>query len=175
MKQIDPEVREYIASDESMTRVTILQRHEGLKERLKTPETRRGIIDWLGTAEAWQDANAGFVNKCIQFLNDGAKEAEADTIRPFLLHGDPFVRLRASEFLITLYFPDRNPEALLGVLQIMLLDREDAVRTAGLRYVERAALQDRFHAFLERWVALERGRGVRGTESLEVAERLLGR
>lgn len=176
MVELAPELREYIASDESMTRVTVLERHPGLAQRLKTPETRRELLAWLETDEAWAPGQAGFTGKVLQFLRDAADPGEAPAIRPFLLHEDAFVRLRAHEFMLTLYFPDRNRDALLAVIQQMLVDPAEPVRAAGVRYLERAGAGPEFTPFLRRWVwQRQQAPSSQPAESVELAERLLAR
>ena len=81
MNPIAADVREYIASDEDMTRFSVLGQHAGLEQRLKTPETRRSLLAYLATDEAWETREAGFTNKVIHFLHDGFNEGEAAAIR----------------------------------------------------------------------------------------------
>jgi hypothetical protein len=172
MNPIAADVREYIASDEDMTRLSILGQHAGLEQRLQTPETRRSLVAYLATEEAWSTREAGFTNKVIHFLHDGFSEAEAPAIRPFVLHTDPYVRLRTYEYLVMLYFPDRNRPALLMTLQNMLVDEAEPVRVAGVRYLERSGALGDFRGFLQQWVRHYSGMGMQ-LESVELAERLL--
>jgi hypothetical protein len=83
------------------------------------------------------------------------------------------VRVRAYEFLLTLYFPDKNREAMITLLQNMILDNHDAVRVQGLRYIERADAVPDVLELLQRWRKIAMLRNWDKTESFEVVTRLL--
>ncbi|HOU40207.1 MAG TPA: hypothetical protein PK829_02960, partial [Promineifilum sp.] len=83
------------------------------------------------------------------------------------------VRLAAYEFLLTLYYPDKNREALLQLLQNMLSDSEDAIRAAGARYADQADVAAELRSFLLRWQKTAPGQGWANTESFELVGRLL--
>ncbi|MFH1748263.1 MAG: hypothetical protein ABIG44_14610 [Planctomycetota bacterium] len=173
MQDIPNEVREYLVSSDGMVRQLLGQKHPDLKETLARPETRQAVLAWLASDEPWQEEHLGFTGNSLQYLIPAAAETEAAGIRPFLLHPHALVRRRAHEYFVTLYFPDKNPPALLATLQNMLLDSDDGIRTAGMRFVKRGERLDEFRPFLRRWVRIAEQRGWQKSESLEIATGLL--
>lgn len=170
---IPPVVRDYLAREDSLARAQLVSAHLEVKEQLGNPATRRAIIKWLAADEARRPEMTGLVAGSLGFLRAEAEPGEAMVVRPFTLHPEPIVRLRAFEFLLTLYFPDRNREALLMVLQSMLVDSHDAVRTQGVRYLERADAGAELGTFLAGWAREAPGKGWHTGESAELVEWLL--
>jgi hypothetical protein len=170
---IPPAVRAYLSSEDGLRRAQLSADHPELAEQLADPATRQALLDWLRSDEAQYPEAAPLVAGNIAFLRTAAEPGEASTLRPYTLHPDPAVRLSAFEFLLTLYFPDRNPDALLMVLQSMLADADDAVRTHGARYVERAGAASELAPFLARWAREAPDRDWQAGESAEVVGRLL--
>ena len=138
-------------------------------------EIRQAIVAWLSGDEAWQGEAEILAENCIEFLTPKAAADEAAVIKQFLLHANPHIRLRAHEFLLTLYFPDRNREALFMVLHAMLSDQSETIRREAAGYIQRAGAVVHLRPFLERWQAQARERGWAETESFELVARLLRR
>src|SRR5260370_22553026 len=175
MQEIPAGVREYLSTTDSLYRAEVAQRYPDLQKALNDPATRKAVLDWLASDEAWDSANSGFTSNCLEFLRAGATEGEAQIVRGFLLHPEPQVRLRAYEFLLTLYFPDKNREAMFLLLHGMLSDNDDMVRAQAARYIERANAVAELRDFLQRWYKTASDRGWAGTERFELVERLLNR
>lgn len=170
---IPVEVREYLMMSDGLGKASVFQRYPNLQATLDDPKTRAAILNYLRGDEAWKESAAGFTMKCLEFLRVGAAAGEAPVVRIFLLHPDPYARLRAYEFLLTLYFPDKNREAMFTLLQNMILDDDDAVRASGARYIERAGAGAELRDFLRRWRRQAAGRGWEAKESVEIVDRLL--
>ena len=173
MEEIPSEIRAYLSTNDSLFRVQIAQHYPGLQQTLNDPASRKAILNWLASDEAWDPTVSGFTSNSLEFLRAGAVEDEAQIVRGFLLHSDPQVRLRAYEFLLTLYFPDKNREAMFLLLHSMLSDTDDMVRTQAARYIERANAGTDLKDFLQRWYKTAPDRGWDGTESFELVEHLL--
>ncbi len=173
MEKIPIEVREYLSSDADYYRATLLERFPDLEETLAAPDTREAILQWLSSDEANEEVFADFVFGCLEFLRVGVHEDEVPIIRPFLLSQNYFIRLRAYEALLTLYFPDNNKAAMFMLLHGMLSDNEDILRSQAVRYIERVNATDELRSFLERWYKTAPNRGWDNTESYELVERLL--
>src|SRR5258706_6947555 len=116
MQSIPAEVREYLASNDSLLRADLARRYRNLNETLNDPNTRSAVLAWLITNEAFDEASVHFTINCLKYLQGKASSDESQTVRTFLLHPSPHVRLAAYENLLTLYFPDKNPEALMQLL-----------------------------------------------------------
>jgi len=175
MQEIPEEVRAYLSSDDALMRAQLLQTYPSLQQTLSDPQTRTALLSWLASDEAWQPDATGFVAHALAYLRVGAKQDEAPIVRTFLVHTDAHVRLRAYEFLLSLYFPDRNPEAMFLLLHGMLLDGDDTVRAQAAHYIERANAVGELRGFLESWRKVAPSRGWDGSESFELVERLLER
>lgn len=175
MLEIPTEVKAYLASNDVLFREQLRQRFPNLEQLLGDPQTRKAILDWLASEEAWDDSAAPFAMRCLEFLQNGATEEEAPIVKTFLLQPNAFVRLRAFEFLLTLYFPDKNREAMFLLLHSMLFDPDDAVRNSGAAYIDRASAVMELRGFLLRWSKVAASRGWENTESFERVQQLLER
>jgi len=173
METIPKEVRAYLSTNDSLARAQLQQQYPDLNEKLNEAETRTAVLHWLTTDEAWADNMAHFTVNCLRYLRGKASPDEAPTIRAFLLHSQPAVRRVAYECLLTLYYPDKNREALLQLLQNMLSDADEAVRAEGARYVKQAGVTQDLQGFLQRWQKQAQDQGRGDTESFELVERLL--
>lgn len=173
MQEIPTEVREYLAVNDSPARVQLFQSHPDLKDLLEDPRTRAVILDWLGSEEAWDKSRSSFVSNCLEFLRPGAQQSDEQMVRAFLLHEDPFVRLRAYELLLTLYYPEHNRNAMFLLLHGMLSDPDDRVRVSAAAYIQGVGAAGELKGFLQRWLKLAPEKGWEGSESFEMVDRLL--
>ena len=175
MQAITVEVREYLSRKDSLFRAEVAQRYPHLEQTLNDPKTRTALLDWLASDAAWDPAVSGFTDNCLEFLRVGADAGESQIVRAFLLHTNPYIRLHTYDFLLTLYFPDRNREAMLLLFQSMLSDNDDMVRTQATSYIEHAGAVSELKDFLQQWHKSAPHRGWAGTESFELIERLLNK
>lgn len=173
MLDIPIAVHEYLAVNDSLARAQLFQSHPDLKLVLADPRTRAAVLDWLGTEEAWEPSRSSFVANCLAFLRAGAQQDDEQVVRAFLLHEDPFVRLRAYELLLTLYYPEHNRNAMFLLLHGMLSDPDDRVRVSAAAYIQGVGAAGELKGFLQRWLKLAPERGWEGTESFEMVERLV--
>lgn len=171
MKDIAKDIEAYLRADDSLYRAQVRQEAPNFEARLNAPETRRALLDWLRTDEAWADGE--LAQNVIEFLQTSARADDVQTIRSFLMHPKQRTRLAAYEYLRGLYFGADNREALLQLLQNMLMDADNVIRAQAARHIQQAKLVDEMRGYLERWrtAAIERGWGQ--TESHELVERLL--
>jgi hypothetical protein len=174
MQEIPAHVLEYLSSRDSMVKAQIAGEHPELQQQLSDPSTRAAILKWLGSEAAWEPTALGLLLNCLRFLQGGTVE-EAAIVRPFVLHADPFVRIAAFEFLLALYYPNKNPEALLLIFQNMLSDQNDKVRSLAAHYIETISVGGEMKEFLERWYKNAKNLGWGGTESVERIGRILGK
>jgi len=174
MDDLPIEVRAFLSTNDSLAQAELAQRYPDLNATLADPAVRAAVLAWLADDDAWVEANAHITLNALRYLRSAADPGEAQAIRPFLLHPQPRVRLAAYEFLLTLYYPDKNREALLQLLQNMLSDSQDAIRAAGARYAQQADVTPELHSFLQRWQKTAGGQGWTDTESFELVQRLLG-
>jgi hypothetical protein len=173
MPEIPEDVKAYLVSHNVLAREQLHQQYPNLEQLMGDPQTRKTILDWLASEEAWADSSAVLAMRCLEFLQNGATEDEAPIVKTFLLHSNTFVRLRAFEFLLTLYFPDKNREAMFILLHSMLFDPDDTVRVSGVSYIERANAIGELKEFLQRWIKVAASRGWENTQSYELIEQLL--
>lgn len=173
MSEIPTVVKDYLVTDDALSRAQIEEQHPKLQAILGAPETRTAILAWLQNDAAWIPSATLLTLNCIEHLRNGANEAEASIVRPFLLHDDRRVRLATYEYLRVLYYPDKNREAMNQLYQNMMMDNDDTIRAQAIRYLKRASAQDDLKTFLRRWYKAAPSRGWEQTESYELLERLL--
>jgi hypothetical protein len=173
MTQLPTELIDYFSQDGGLGELEVLRRHPGVNQRVETPETRRTLLEWLAGDDPWSAGREGVLVHVLQFVRGRADAGEAPRVKPFLLHSEPRVRQAAYDFLLALYFPDRNPDAVFLLLTGMLSDESDAVRTAGALYAARTEATEALRGFLARWLALAPARGWSGTDSHAQVARLV--
>jgi hypothetical protein len=173
MTRLPDLLAEYFASGDALSQADVQMQHPELPEVLGAPDTRTLLLEWLSGEEPWEPGHAERVIQVLRFLRSGASDADAPRVKPFLLHPNPGARLATYEFLTALYFPDGNRDALLLLLNGMLLDESDEVRRAGAGFVQRVGTTLELREFLTRWRALAPARGWTGTQSYELVTRLL--
>jgi hypothetical protein len=173
MQSIPAEVREYLASNDSLLRAELSRRYPDLNQTLNDPSTRSAVLAWLAGNEAWQDDLIHFTINCLKYLQGKASSDESQVVRSFLLHPNPHVRLAAYENLLTLYFPDKNPEALLQLLQNMFSDSDETIRVEAARYARQSGVVPELKGFLQRWRKLAVTQGWENFESVELVDQLL--
>jgi hypothetical protein len=171
MQAIPIEVREYLSTNDSLVRAQISQRYPNLSDILDSPSTRAAVLAWLGSNEAWEDSLIHFTINSLKYMQGKASTDESQTIRAFLLHPHPQVRLAAYENLLTLYFPDKNPEALMQLLQNMLSDNDEMLRVEAAHYVKQSGVAAELKGFLQRWRQM--GVAPENSESRELVDGLL--
>jgi hypothetical protein len=174
MEDLPAPLRQYLSTTDSIVRAQIVAEHGDLLQMLSTPETRSAVLKWLASEAAWEPSAYTLLINALGILRGGSAE-EAQVVRPFLLHSEPFVRMAAFEFMLALYGPDQNPEALLMVLQNMLSDQSDKVRSLATHYIENLKLTDDLKKFLDRWYQSAPDKGWDTRESFERIGRILGK
>jgi len=173
MAEIPEEVKAYLISPNVLLREQVRQRYPNIDQIMADPETQKTILSWLQSQDAWEEPNAELVMRCLDFLQEQASAQPAPTVKTFLMHSNAFVRLRAFEFLLMLYFPDKNREALFLLLHNMLFDPDNTVRNSAAAYIERANAVPELREFLQQWLKVAPGRGWEKTESFERVQELL--
>ena len=174
MQDISDPLLRYLSTRNSFLRKEIVSEYPDLQKDLNDPVTRTAILNWLRTEAAWDPSQLALLLSCLEFLRGGPVE-ETVVVRPFLLHSDVFVRIAAYEFLMALYYPDKNPEALLMVFQNMLSDQDDKVRSLAAHYIETIDVTGELKEFLDRWHKNAEALGVKDTESFERIGNILGK
>jgi hypothetical protein len=175
MAEIPPEVKEYILAPDTMTRGPLIQRHPDLPKTLADPHTRAAVVRWLASDEAWASGALSLTEGCVGFLAPHPEPAEVPIVRTFLLHFDPHVRLHAYEHLLTLYYPDKNRDAMYLLFSAMLEDQHDIVRKNGALFIRSSGAIDEFRPTLERWLKLSPGRGWQRSDAHAIIEQLVGK
>jgi hypothetical protein len=174
MAELPEAVKAYLTSHNILLREQVKQRYPNIDQVMADPETEKTILSWLVSQDAWAVSNAELVMRCLEFLQERASEQQAPIVKTFLLHTSAFVRLRAFEFLLMLYFPDKNREAMFLLLHTMLLDPDNTVRNSAAAYIERANAVPELRDFLQQWLRAAASRGWDKSESYERVQQLLG-
>jgi hypothetical protein len=176
MQEVPAEVKEYILAPDTMTRGPLVERHPDLLKTMEDPRTRKAMLQWLATDEAFTHQGLALAGGYLLFLaNHHPQASETPIVRPFLMHPDPEVRLHAYEHLLTLYYPDKNREAMYLLFTAMLEDQQDLVRKNGASFIRSSGAIDEFRPTLERWLKLSPGRGWQHTDAHVVIEQLVGK
>ncbi|MCB0088458.1 MAG: hypothetical protein KDE54_11140 [Caldilineaceae bacterium] len=174
MNALPENIQKYLTVwNDTLARGVLLDEQPELAGLMDEPNTRQTLLDWLAGSESLAPQNARLTANALQFLRPQAQSSDAPIVRKLLMHPDAIVRLRTYEFLLTLYFPDKNPEALIMLLNSMLMDADDTIRTQGVRYIQRANAVTELRDFLVSWQQAAAGRGWLNSESYELVQQLL--
>lgn len=170
---ISQDVREYLATNDSLYRACVRQKYPDIENKMKRAQTRNEIMTWLAGESPWKQEYASFAANCLEFLRAEASESESGALKPFLLHYDPLVRLRAYDYFVVTYFLDKNTQALLRLLESMLIDDDNRVRVAGIRYMERIGAEKEYLGFFKAWQIRAAMKGWLESESAELIMEIL--
>ena len=170
MQGIPVEVQEYLSAGDGLGQVAVEEAHPNVKATLNAPQTRQALLRYLASDDPWATKSPGFAVNALTFVLSGATRAESGFVRPLVLHPQPEVRVRAYNFLVAVAAEDRS--ALIVLLQSMLLDSHDMVRSAGARHIARTQSGAELKTFLTRWMKVSAVHA-EPDESRELVERLL--
>lgn len=174
MNALPENIQKYLTVwNDTLARSTLLEEQPELTGLMDEPSTRQTLLDWLAGSESLEPQNVLLTANSLQLLRPQAQSSDAPVVRKLLMHPEALVRLRTYEFLLTLYFPDKNPEALIMLLNSMLMDADDTIRTQGVRYIQRANAVAELHDFLVSWQQAATARGWLTSESYELVQQLL--
>jgi hypothetical protein len=175
MAEIPPAVREYLSTGDVLYRAELSRRLPELEEQLRDPATQAAVREWLGSPDAQEESRGELVANALNYLLDaGPDPADAQLVRAFLQHPLHLVRLRAYQYLASMYFRDDRRDALLEVLSRMMDDPHDSVRAQGIRLIERVGAETELRPVLVQWHRTADQRGFAGGDSYELASRLIG-
>jgi hypothetical protein len=173
MQSIPAEVRDFLSTDDSLLRAQLFQHFPDLNQTLNDPSTRNAVLAWLAGSESWDEKMTHFTMNCLKYLRAKATASESQIVRSFLLHPDPHVRLAAYEHLLTLYYPDKNREALVQLLQNMFSDSDEALRVEAAGYAKQSGVGAELKNFLLQWRKLAEAKGLGFMPSTELVDQLL--
>ena len=173
MLNVPTEVQSFLMSSDALARAELVHRHPNLLQVLNSSETRAALVEWLSGDEPYQAGNDELTANVLAHLRASAQDSDVPFVKPLLLHSSPLVRLRAYEFLLTLYFPDKNREAMFLLLNSMLTDMEETVRTEAAAYIRRAGAANELRPFLQRWLKNMKANNLEQSESYEQVKQLV--
>lgn len=174
MSELPENIQKYLTVwNDTLARGMLLEEQPELTNLLDDPSTRHTLLQWLAGVESLDPQNALLTANALQFLRPSATSSDLSIVRKLLMHSDTIVRMRTYEFLLTLYFPDKNPEAMLMLLNSMLMDSDDTIRTQGVRYIQRANAVAELRDFLMSWQQAAASRGWLDSDSYELVQQVL--
>jgi hypothetical protein len=173
MQELSPEIRAYLSTDDDYYRASLLEQYPHLEQTMADPETRDAVIYWLSSDEAYEEPFTDLTLNALEYIRIGVSKDEIGIVRPLTLSSNPLIRLHAYEVLLTLYFPDKNKEAMFILLHGMLSDDSDIVSSQAVNYIERAGAVSELRGYLERWYQKAQDQGLDQMDSVELVERLL--
>ena len=173
MLELPADIKEYLSAGDGLGRKAAEANHPGLQKKLESAETRAAILKYLASDDPWHESNPGIVINALGLIQKGASASEIPLVRPLVLHPEGMVRLGAYDFLFAVYYPAGDRASMINLLQSMLLDSHDMVRSQAAQYVKGLKVPAELKPFLERWIKLAPARGWQKQESFELIERLL--
>lgn len=159
LEAIPVDVREFLTAGDGLGQAAVMERHPNVKQNLKSPETRAALVAYLSSNEPWDNPTPSLTLNALAHIQRGATPEEAEHIRPFLLHDNPWVRLRTYQYLMVLFYPTKERQSMLTLFAGMLLDPDEVVRLQGARLITGTQTEKDLTPFLTRWLQTAKARG----------------
>jgi hypothetical protein len=169
MKNVIPtEVQDYLTAGDGLAQASVREQYPNLDEVLNAPATRAAILAYLASDEPYKDPSPGFTINALAFLPGAAAAKESTPIRHLLRHPNPWVRVRAAEYLMAVYYPVHDRNSMLSLFKEMLNDSDEVVRVQAARWVKGTNGAPELEGFLENWLDLARKNKWDKTESFQM-------
>jgi hypothetical protein len=170
--EIPSEVQDYLTAGDGLAQASVREQHPNLDDVLNAPATRAAILAYLASDEPFKDPSSGFTINALTFLQGAASAKESAPIHHLQRHPNPWVRVRAAEFLMAVYYPVHDRNSMLTLFKEMLNDTDEVVRVQAARWIKGTNAAPDLEGFLGNWLALARKNKWDKTESFQIIEAL---
>lgn len=172
IEEIPAEVRQYLTAGDALGQASVEEKYPNIQKTLQAPEVRQAILRYLNSKEVW-DAPPGFAVNALAFLVGGANAKELPLVRNLVVHPQPWIRVRAAQYLMAVYYPARDRAAMTDLFEKMLLDEDEVVRLQAARWIRDFKTGADMKPYLEKWAGIAALRGWTGTESFGIVALML--
>lgn len=170
--EIPSEVRAYLSAGDGLGQASVREQHPDLDRVLNAPSTRSAIVAYLASEETLKDSDPGFAMNALAFLQSAANAQEAGSIHRLLRHPNPSIRARAAGYMMAVYYPVRDRNAMLSLFKETLNDSDETVRVQTARWIKGTDSAPLLEGFLENWTLLARKNKWDKTESFQIIQSL---
>jgi len=170
--EIPVEVRQYLTAGDALAQASVEGKYPGVQATLRTPEVRQAILKYLNSKEAW-DAPPTFAVNALAFLVGDANAKELPLVRNLIAHPQPWVRVRAAQYRMAVYYPAGDRAAMVDLFEKMLVDEDDVVRLQAARWIRDFQAAAEMKPYLKRWTGIAAARGWTSTETFTIVATLL--
>jgi hypothetical protein len=173
LEEIPVEVRDYLTAGDGLAQAAVVEKYPNVQRTLRTPATRAAILRYLASDEPWKDPTPGFTINALAFLQGSASAKEAPTIHGLLRHPNPWVRLRAYEYMMGVYYPASDRAAMITLFEEMIMDTDEINRVQSARWIKGVNAAPEMSGFLQGWIKTAVKRKWDHQESFEIVQGLL--
>lgn len=149
--EIPADVKEYLLAGDGLGKVTVIEKHPGVEERLKKPEVQAALYRYLAGEEPWSDEIPVLTMAALDTLLATPTAEGAKSIRKLTGHPNAGVRLRAYRYLFALVYP-RDRDGMARAMEDMLTDDDELVRLEAAHLVKNLKMTDAMREFLRNWM-----------------------
>lgn len=171
--EIPIEVQDYLTAGDGLAQASVREQYPNLDDILNAPATRVALLAYLASDEPLKDAAPGFTIAALAFLQSAASAKESVSIRHLLRHPNSWVRVRAAEYMMAVYYPAHDRSSMLSLFKELLDDPDEVVRVQGARWIKGTGTAQDLQSFLENWLVLARKNKWDGTESFQTIQTLV--
>jgi hypothetical protein len=152
LQEIPVMVRDYLTAGDGLAQAAVQEKYPNVRQTLNAPETREAILRYLASDEPWKDPTPGFTINALGFLQGSASAKEVPSILKLQKHSNAWVRLRANEYMMAVYYPRHDRSSMVSLFQQMLMDTDEVVRVQAARWIKGVNVAPDMRGYLERWM-----------------------
>lgn len=168
--EIPVEVRDYLTAGDGLAQAAVIERYPDVRRSLESPDVRAAILRYLASGEAWRDP--GFAINALAYLQGGASAKEVPAVRNLMTHPNPWVRVRACEYMLGVYYPAQDRVSMVSLFETMLNDKDEIVRVQGARWIRDFKAAPEMQSTLQNWLKIAAQRKWDGAESFQIVHSL---
>jgi len=173
LDEIPVEVRAYLSAGDSIGHLEVTQKYPNVERTLASPEVRAAILRYLRSDEAWKEPNPGFMIGALTFLQGAASAKELPAVQGFVVHRNPWVRVRAYEYMMAVYYPAGDSASMVKMFEKMLVDPDEVVRVQAARWIQGVGVVAAMRGYLQNWIQRAPERMWDHQESFTIIQELL--
>jgi hypothetical protein len=169
--EIPADVRAYLLAGDGLGRVSVIREYPSVETRITRPEVQATLYRYLASREPWNEEIPSLAMAALDTLLATPTEEGAKSVRALKGHPNALLRIRAYRYLFAVVYP-RDRVGMLGVIEEMLYDRDDAVRLEAARLAKNLRLAPALHGVLQNWMRVAPERQWNRGESYAILEDL---
>ncbi|HYW41453.1 MAG TPA: hypothetical protein VE959_01270 [Bryobacteraceae bacterium] len=152
-EQIPVEVRDYLTAGDGLAKASVKERYPNVQQTLASHECRAAVLRYLESDEPWKQPNVGFLINALAYLQAAANAKEAPVALKLAGYPNAWVRVRADEYLMGVYYPAGDRASMVKMYERMLNDSDEVVRVQAARWIKGTNAAAEMRGYLQDWIS----------------------